>query len=108
MKKKEPPKDAEGHDHDHDHGHDHDDAGGFAPRPRRQAGAVEAGRAGGEEVILVPPMTNRYAWARWGDINAFFGLMLDNVAVMILLLTLITSANRRPTAASPASSSSRK
>ena len=41
-------------------------------------------------------MTTRYAWARRGDINAFFGLMLDNVAVMIFLLTLITSAN--PTA----------
>ena len=25
----------------------------------------------------------RYAWAAWGDVNAFFGLMLDNVAVMI-------------------------
>ena len=38
-------------------------------------------------------MTTRYAWARRGDINAFFGLILDNVAVMIFLLTLITSAN---------------
>jgi AGZA family xanthine/uracil permease-like MFS transporter len=38
-------------------------------------------------------MTNRYAWAQRGDINAFFGLMIDNVAVMIFLLTLITSAN---------------
>jgi AGZA family xanthine/uracil permease-like MFS transporter len=35
----------------------------------------------------------RYAWARWGDINAFFGLMLDNVTVMILLVVLVTSAN---------------
>jgi AGZA family xanthine/uracil permease-like MFS transporter len=34
----------------------------------------------------------RYAWARWGDINAFFGLMLDNVAVMIVLVVLVTSA----------------
>ena len=32
----------------------------------------------------------RYAWAQWGDINAFFGLILDNVAVMILLVALIT------------------
>jgi len=39
------------------------------------------------------PMTTRYAWAQRGDINAFFGLILDNVAVMIFLLTLITSAN---------------
>ncbi len=35
----------------------------------------------------------RYAWAAPGDINAFFGLMLDNVAVMIILFTVITSAN---------------
>ncbi len=36
-----------------------------------------------------PPMI-RYGWARWGDVNAFFGLMLDNVAVMVLLVGLIT------------------
>jgi AGZA family xanthine/uracil permease-like MFS transporter len=33
-----------------------------------------------------------YRWARGGDINAFFGLMLDNVAVMIILFTAVTSA----------------
>ncbi|MBI3408567.1 MAG: SulP family inorganic anion transporter [Planctomycetes bacterium] len=33
----------------------------------------------------------RYQWARWGDINAFFGLMLDNVAVLIALVVLTTS-----------------
>jgi adenine/guanine/hypoxanthine permease len=38
-------------------------------------------------------MTNRYAWAQRGDINAFFGLSLDNVAVMIFLLAGITSAS---------------
>jgi AGZA family xanthine/uracil permease-like MFS transporter len=32
---------------------------------------------------------SRYGWARWGDINAFFGLMLDNVAVMVLLVGAI-------------------
>ncbi len=31
-----------------------------------------------------------YRWARRGDINAFFGLMLDNVTVMITLVSLIT------------------
>jgi AGZA family xanthine/uracil permease-like MFS transporter len=36
---------------------------------------------------------NRYAWARWGDVNAFFGLMLDNVAVMIVLVVLVTGAD---------------
>jgi AGZA family xanthine/uracil permease-like MFS transporter len=35
----------------------------------------------------------RYAWARWGDVNAFFGLILDNVAVMIALVSLVTSAH---------------
>jgi AGZA family xanthine/uracil permease-like MFS transporter len=33
----------------------------------------------------------RYHWARRGDVNAFFGLMLDNVAVMLILFTLVTS-----------------
>jgi AGZA family xanthine/uracil permease-like MFS transporter len=32
----------------------------------------------------------RYAWARWGDLNAFFGLILDNLAVMIVLVVLVT------------------
>jgi AGZA family xanthine/uracil permease-like MFS transporter len=35
---------------------------------------------------------NHYGWARRGDVNAFFGLMLDNVAVMVLLVGTITSA----------------
>jgi AGZA family xanthine/uracil permease-like MFS transporter len=33
---------------------------------------------------------SRYPWARWGDLNAFFGLILDNVAVMIVLVVLVT------------------
>jgi adenine/guanine/hypoxanthine permease len=33
---------------------------------------------------------HRYGWARTGDINAFFGLMLDNLAVMLILMRLIT------------------
>ncbi len=32
----------------------------------------------------------RYRWARWGDVNAFFGLMLDNVAVMVILVSTIS------------------
>src|SRR5436190_14033726 len=32
----------------------------------------------------------RYRWAQWGDINAFFGLMLDNLAVMIILVSTIS------------------
>lgn len=35
----------------------------------------------------------RYVWARWGDVNAFFGLILDNVAVMIVLMVLIIGVN---------------
>jgi adenine/guanine/hypoxanthine permease len=30
-----------------------------------------------------------YAWAQKGDINAFFGLMLDNIGVMILMTSLL-------------------
>ena len=37
----------------------------------------------------------RYHWAGRGDINAFFGLMLDNVAVMVLLVTLTRRRRRR-------------
>jgi AGZA family xanthine/uracil permease-like MFS transporter len=31
----------------------------------------------------------KYGWARPGDVNAFFGLMLDNAAVMVMLVTTI-------------------
>jgi AGZA family xanthine/uracil permease-like MFS transporter len=34
----------------------------------------------------------RYHWVRGGDFNAFFGLMLDNVAVMVLFVNLICYA----------------
>jgi len=33
--------------------------------------------------------TARYQWAQTGDINAFFGLMLDNIAGLILLVSLL-------------------
>ena len=35
----------------------------------------------------------RNAWVRWGEMNAFFGLILDNVAVMIVLVTLVTASD---------------
>ncbi len=35
-------------------------------------------------------MADRYRWARIGDINAFFGLMLDNVAGLILMVSLLS------------------
>src|SRR5437899_3874587 len=34
----------------------------------------------------------RYRWAQWGDINAFFGLMIDNLAVMVILVSSISLA----------------
>jgi adenine/guanine/hypoxanthine permease len=37
-------------------------------------------------------MMQRYFWARGGDVNAFFGLMIDNVAVLVLLFTTISSS----------------
>ena len=40
-----------------------------------------------------------YRWADRGDVNAFFGLMLDNVAVMVLLVRL-HQRRSRPTAGS--------
>src|SRR5207245_6955457 len=36
---------------------------------------------------------NRYALAAWGDINAFFGLMLDNLTVMLILTTLLSASS---------------
>jgi adenine/guanine/hypoxanthine permease len=35
----------------------------------------------------------RYAWATWGDVNAFFGLMLDNLTVMLILTTLLSASS---------------
>lgn len=34
----------------------------------------------------------RYRWAAWGDLNAFFGLALDNLTVMGLLVVTLTVA----------------
>jgi AGZA family xanthine/uracil permease-like MFS transporter len=34
----------------------------------------------------------RVRWACWGDLNAFFGLMLDNVTVMVILVGVLTTA----------------
>lgn len=35
---------------------------------------------------------SRVSWVSRGDINAFFGLILDNIAVLLVLLTTITTA----------------
>lgn len=34
-------------------------------------------------------MPNRTRWASWGDLNAFFGLMLDNVTNLVLLSAIL-------------------
>ncbi len=36
---------------------------------------------------------SRYAWAASGDVNAFFGLMLDNLSVMLILTTLLGASS---------------
>ncbi len=33
--------------------------------------------------------SQRYRWAQWGDLNAFFGLMLDNVTNLVLLTGIL-------------------
>jgi AGZA family xanthine/uracil permease-like MFS transporter len=38
----------------------------------------------------------RYTWAARGDVNAFFGLMLDNIGDMILMATLLVGAFGMP------------
>jgi AGZA family xanthine/uracil permease-like MFS transporter len=38
-----------------------------------------------------PPRQARYNWVQRGDINAFFGLMLDNVGGMILMASLLVA-----------------
>lgn len=40
---------------------------------------------------------NRYEWATAGDINAFFGLMLDNVADLLLTVALLSGVFGFPT-----------
>src|SRR5436309_10354554 len=39
----------------------------------------------------------RYPWAAWGDVNAFFGLMLDNVANLLLTVSLLKIVFAFPT-----------
>ena len=44
-----------------------------------------------------PPVSRpRYAWARRGDVNAFFGLMLDNIGDMILMAGLLVVTFKFP------------
>jgi len=34
-------------------------------------------------------LERRYCWAQWGDLNAFFGLMLDNVTNLVILTGIL-------------------
>jgi AGZA family xanthine/uracil permease-like MFS transporter len=45
---------------------------------------------------LAPQARPAYAWASRGDINAFFGLMLDNIGDMILMAGLLVGAFGMP------------
>jgi AGZA family xanthine/uracil permease-like MFS transporter len=42
--------------------------------------------------VFAPRPAFRYPWAARGDINAFFGLMLDNIGCMILMAGLLVGA----------------
>ena len=44
------------------------------------------------------PPAARYAWVSRGDLNAFFGLMLDNVGDLILMASLLTGVFGMPSA----------
>jgi AGZA family xanthine/uracil permease-like MFS transporter len=33
----------------------------------------------------------RYSWAKWGDVNGFFALMIDNVTVMMILVVTVST-----------------
>ena len=38
------------------------------------------------------PVRRGYAWFGPGDVNAFFGLMIDNIGDMILMTSLLVAA----------------
>jgi AGZA family xanthine/uracil permease-like MFS transporter len=40
--------------------------------------------------------TKGYQWAQWGDLNAFFGLMLDNVTNLVILTSILAGVFRYP------------
>src|SRR5947199_4107762 len=42
------------------------------------------------------PQTGRYRWAAPGDVNAFFGLMLDNVMNLVILAGILIAVFKLP------------
>src|SRR5262245_6696541 len=51
------------------------------------------GRRAGPSCLLSgrPPMTRSAGLLRWGDINGCFALLLDNLAALVLLYTLLAA-----------------
>ncbi|MBI5527622.1 MAG: MFS transporter [Deltaproteobacteria bacterium] len=43
-------------------------------------------------------LENKYRWAQWGDLNAFFGLMLDNVTNLVILTGILVGVFGYPAA----------
>ncbi|MBI2252900.1 MAG: hypothetical protein HYU63_09215 [Armatimonadetes bacterium] len=41
-------------------------------------------------------MSKKYHWATWGDLNAFFGLMLDNVTNLVILTGILVGVFNYP------------
>ncbi len=58
--------------------------------PSRQAGATPVGPSAAAPAV-------GYRWARPGDVNAFFGLMFDNIANLLLLVMLLSLTFGFPT-----------
>jgi adenine/guanine/hypoxanthine permease len=46
---------------------------------------------------MMPPSSHHYRWATPGDINAFFGLSLDNLAGLVLMVSLLGATFGFPT-----------
>lgn len=46
--------------------------------------------------VTARPGGATYRWAAWGDLNAFFGLMLDNVTNLVLLTGVLVGAFQYP------------
>ena len=40
---------------------------------------------------MTEPKKSKYIWAATGDVNAFFGLMLDNIAGLVLMVSMLAS-----------------
>ena len=41
---------------------------------------------------------SQYQWAQWGDLNAFFGLMLDNITTLLVMTGILVGVFGYPAA----------